>query len=391
MNIENLRKMKATLLATLLTVSLANTSNTNAQAIDEETIVIDEMDLSKYDVVEFHKLKGVYTMLVDNKPLYVYLNNNYKNDFLPKSDALAIARENYNTNNVYFQSKVIQSPYYVEGETPEEERYNSVFAISKEEKVEGWTNVKDANIPADCLVATTLEMGDFMLSEANLTKYKENMNGFALMDIKNDGVTDVVFLGNNEYNGLINKKEAAALMSADKNIKLYGKQVIEKDKVKTIYALNNTNPGNGWTQKSLSEINTDTNVIGSNTLYMDALFFITYTNFKEIETEKIYIPKSVDNTLENNTNKSMDCLPKAEAISYADNKFIGLQYCILQRTISLQNGEQQTIYAISLEGEVDGWTFAFDDKIPENANIFLTLTDACNYIDAYGKNLSLGL
>ena len=59
--------------------------------------------------------------------------------------------------------------------------------------------------------------------------------------------------------------------------------------------------------------------------------------------------------------------------------------------VDKSTGLATKVYAISTQLYVDGYDFAFDDLIPNNAMICLSVQDAENYVALYGKSATKAL
>lgn len=387
------KRIMSTLLAGALTVGVGAPLQNEAKAA--ETTTITEADAANMDLVEVCHMKGIYNVIVNNVPVYVYLNNKVDNEYLLKNEAVEIAKKNYNTDKVYFYSKVVESPYYVKGETPEEERYNFVYALSDKTSVKGWTRVKDTKVITDGeLVSTTIELGEFILKEVDLTRFTWDFTGFGYADVNHDNIMgELVYVGNNGSNMLLDKASAQVMINEGKGkIKVYEKKLSDRK----MYALSSVKPDKTWTQSSMSKINNNTQ-IGSTTEYMDALYHVASTT---VTTEQLYFPKLDLGTtvsdiapVSNNIN-TINMLIKDEALSWASKTYAPAltQYCILQKEyIDKNTGFATKVYAISTQLYVDGYDFAFDDQIPANAMICLSVEDAENYVALYGKSVTKAL
>lgn len=391
---ENLNKRITSLvLAGALTMGTGAVLSNEAKAKDDDVIVITEENAANMDLVEVCHMKGIYNVIVNNVPVYVYLNNKVDNEYLLKNDAVELAKKNYDTNKVYFYSKVVESPNYVKGFTPEEERYNFVYALSDKTSVKGWTRVQDTRVITDGeLVATSIELGEFLLKEVDLSRYTWDFAGFGYADVNHDNImSEVIYVGNSEGNMLLDKTSATITINqSNGKIKVYEKKLNDR----TMFALSSVNPGNGWKKSSLDKINNNVQ-IGNSPEYMDALYHIASTT---VTTEKLYFPK-VDNGINSVIEpvlpeNSINMLSKDEAIAWASTTYTpsNVQFCILQKEyIDKNTGLATKIYAISTQMYVDGYDFAFDDLIPNNEFICLSVQDAENYIALYGKSATKSL
>ncbi len=385
------KRIMSGLLAGALTLGVAPAISSEAKAKDDDVIVITEADAANMDLVEICHMKGIYNVVANNVPVYVYLNNKVDNEYLLKNDAVELAKKNYNTNKVYFYSKVVESPNYVKGETPENERYNFVYAMSDKTSVKGWTRVQDTRVITDGeLVASSIELGEFLLKEVDLSRYTWDFTGFGYADVNHDGVmTEVVYVGNNEANGLLDKASATiSVNQSNGKVKVYEKVLSDR----TMFALSSKNPGNGWKQSNLNKINNNVQ-IGTSPEYMDALYHVVSTT---VTTENLYFPKldnGINQIVEPVLPNNINMLIKNEAISWASNTYmIPGQFCILQKEyIDKNTGLATKVYAISTQINVDGYDFAFDDFIPNDAMICLSIQDAENYVALYGKSATKAL
>ena len=393
------KRIMSSLLATSLALGITTGLKNEAQAKDDDVVVITEADAANMDLVEICHMKGIYNVVVNNVPVYVYLNNKVDNEYLLKNDAVELAKKSYNTDKVYFYSKVVQSPNYVEGFTPEEERYNFVYALSDKTSVEGWTRVADTNvITSEELVASSIELGEFILKEVDLSRFFLPASdplytsvGYGYVDVNHDGVmSEVVYIGNNDNNMLVNKDTAVTMINDSKGkIKVFEKKVTSG----TMVALSEKAPGNGWKQVNINNVS-KTKQIGTSVEYMDAMYHVASTT---VTTEKLYFPK-----LDNNVNAittdpvgpqtTINILSKAEALTWASTTYAGRLFCILQKEyVDKNTGLATKVYAISTDLSVEGYDFAFDDNIPSNAMICLSVADAENYIATYGKAVTKSL
>lgn len=385
------KKITSLVLAGALTMGTGAVLSNEAKAKDDDVIVITEQNAANMDLVEICHMKGIYNVIVDNVPVYVCLNNNVDNEYLLKNDAVELAKKNYNTNKVYFYSKVVESPNYVKGYTSEDERYNFVYAISDKTSVKGWTRVRDTRVITDGeLVASSIELGEFLLKEVDLSRYTWDFTGFGYADVNHDNImSEVIYVGNSEGNMLLDKYSASInINQSNGKIKVYEKKLNDR----TMFALSSVNPGNGWKKSSLDKINNN-DQIGSSPEYMDALYHIASTT---VTTEKLYFPK-VDNGINQilepvlpNDNININMLSKNDAITWASTTYTpsNVQFCILQKEyVDRNTGLAKKIYAISTQMDVEGYDFAFDDLIPNNELICLSVQDAENYIALYGKSV----
>jgi len=380
------KRIMSGLLATSMTFGVLPALSSKAEATNNDVTVITEADAANMDLVEICHMKGIYNVIVNNVPVYVYLNNKLDNDFLLKNDAIELAKKNYNVGKVYFHSKVVESPYYVKGVTPENERYNFVYALSDKSSVSGWTRVYDTSvINDDSLVSSTIELGEFILKEEDLSRYTWDMSGFGFVDVNHDNVrNELVYLGNGSYNDILDKNSAVAMINSSKgSLSVYEKTV----KAGTMRTLSSVNLGSGWKKVSINNV-PSTSQIGTNPEFMEAMYDILTTT---VSTEQLYFPKvdnGINQVIDSVLPNSINMLTKDEAINWAISVYpTPGQFCILKREyINRNTGLPSTVYAISTQMNVEGYDFAYNDAIASNAMICLSIQDAENYVVSYGKS-----
>lgn len=395
------KRIMSGLLAGTLTFGTMPALQSVANAKDDDVIIITEENAANMDLVEVCHMKGIYNVIVNNVPVYVYLNNKVDNQYLLKNDAVELAKQEYNTNKVYFYSKVVKSPNYVEGFSPAEEEFNFVYALSDKSSVKGWTRVQNTSVITDGeLVASSIGLGEFLLKEVDLSRFFRPTEdpfysnaGFGYADINHDGVlSEIIYVGNDESNMLLDKFNATIRVNESKGkVKVYKAWMNDR----TVFALSSKNPGNGWKLSGLNEVN-DNILIGTSPEFMEALYHVASTT---VTTEQLYFPK-IDNGINQVidepvlSNSNVNMLSKNDAINWASNTYTSsnVQFCILQREyVDKNTGLATKVYAISTQLYVDGYDFAFDDLIPNNAMICLSVQDAENYVALYGKSATKAL
>ena len=370
-----LNKQVVSLLLSGALVSSVAPSVVNATNYEEEAISYnynyDENNESK-----MHFMNGVFSTVVDGKPVYVYLGNGKINEYLPKYRALDLIEENY--DKVYVYSKTVNNPNYIPGVSDYSEKKITVYAISEKSYVSGWTRVNLNNIDLDEMIATSIELGDFLLKCVDLSTYKNSMLGFAYIDINKDGVNDELFyFANNKVNRLMSKDNAIKFGNENyKNYYFHSKSVLNPDYVSgknskyiKIYALSDKAYVVGWNRISKSSLPSDAKV-GSNPEYMEAV--ISLYSSKIYKT--IQIPSFPNIPTVPDDNKSM---LKEDALNYAYINYSS--FCIMTRTITNSRGNEIVMYSFSFSPNVEGWEIIGNDFIPENASIFLNINYANDY------------
>lgn len=317
-------------------------------------------------------LDGLYTTYIDNKPIYVYLNNNLENKYVEKEEAIRILKKYY--NNVYTYSKTVDNPDYIKGVSPLTDKKITVYALSNKTSVSGWTRVY--NISNSEKVATSIELGEFLLKKIKLENYKTNMIGFANIDINRDGESELVYIGNNKKNEILDKNEAIKWANSVYNNYYIQSKTIYDNKIKrnvTIYAISEYSYVDGWKRINKNNIPSD-EVIATNAEYYEALVNMT-NNLNTLTWNTTYIRKPDDNIKYDNTYRYM---LKKDALDYAYNNYD--TFCILAKAVVNKfTNEKEVLYAFSGTHNIEGWTIIANDFIPKDSNIFLTMQDAYNY------------
>lgn len=353
-------------------------SMANAQGYDEEAQITNYY-ANNEETIKLFRLNGVYTVLNGKEPVYVFLNNDFSNLVLPKNDALIFMAESY--KETYLMKKTVKNPYYEVGMS---EEYKTVYAVSSTKDVPGWVNVKKSSVSPDVQVATTIELGEFLLKDVDLSAYNNNTLGFAKGDINGDGkANEWIYLGNNKENTIMTKASAVKYAATNRlyyqvkrlpDFRNPGKEVVS-------YALSDKSYVPGWTRISKDNI-PNTAKVASNTEYAEAVYAITYNRSSLVE-DTIYVEIS-------NPGLPYSSMLKDQALEFAYNNYP--DFCILAKAIS----EGEVIYAFCEGPEIDywttqEWTFIGNDYISKDSSIFLSMSDACNYINSldrgYAKTL----
>lgn len=334
---------------------------------------------SNYEnTITIYHMNGIYTTMVNGKPMYVYLNNAYRNEYLTKSEAISVGEENY--EDLYLFSKTKLNPKYINGVTPNSEKYITIYALSGKEKVNGWNRVNPENISKDEMVATTIDLGEFLLKGVDLSAYQYNKLGYAYVDFNKDGISNqLMYIGNNKYNTMMLKPDAINYASKNyKNYYILRKKVINPENKKGfyVYALSDKSKVDGWTKINKKDLPKDA-VVASNTDYMNVLVDMLFKPYCE---EVIY--NYIDPTF------ACNFMLKDEALNYAYNNY--KSFCILTKKIVNPNNVNEIIdiYAFSTIPFVEGWSIIGNDNVPSNAVIFLTMTDAYVYESDLNNNFS---
>ena len=331
-----------------------------------------------------YSMTGMYTEMLDKLPVYVYLGNNVDNEYLEKNEALYVAEMNYDNTYIFKKTGIT---YYYDSRNRRQEEKVTVYAISDKKTVSdysGWTRVDKSDVRRTELVATSIELGEFLLKDVDLSSYYYDADGFALVDLNKDGKnTELMYLGNDKENKVY--KKAEAIKYAVENYDTYyilRKRISIKGSYRSnyVYAISEKNNVEGWSQVSKRDIKED-EVIATNVEYMEALVDIydgDITVIKDNSKENID-DNNNNNNENNNTNESYSYMLKNEALAFAYQNYA--DFCILSREF-----KGSTIYAFSSSLDVQDWDIVGNDEINENANIFLTINDANKYIYAVTYN-----
>lgn len=377
------KKIISFMLASSLTASVAPTI---VRANSNEVVLPPEV-YSEYTTKTYY-MNGVYTCFVDGTPVYVYLGNNADNRVLPKYDAL-YASELVN-EKTYVYKKTVDNPNYIKGVSPLSEKQITVYAVSGKSSVKGWTKIDKDTLGRNDLVATTIELGEFLLKGEDLSRYYFDLRGFAYTDFDKDGnYTDLLYLGNDRINVMFNNKEEAIKYAVERYEEYYFVKKEVKDpnygignnkKKTTVYALSEKSYVEGWSRVNKKDIPSNV-VIGSTPLCAEAMVKLGYEVKKE---DTIDIPSVLPTPEPDRPIYVYNRMIKADALNYAYNCYD--LFCILTKTI---NGE--VVYAFSYYPEVEGWTMIANDSIPSNASIFLSIEDANCYEFQINYDTSKGL
>ena len=334
-----------------------------------------------------YSMTGMYTEMLDKLPVYVYLGNNVDNEYLEKNEALYVAEMNYDNTYIFKKTGIT---YYYDSRNRRQEEKVTVYAISDKKTVSdysGWTRVDKSDVRRTELVATSIELGEFLLKDVDLSSYYYDADGFALVDLNKDGKnTELMYLGNDKENKVY--KKAEAIKYAVENYDTYyilRKRISIKGSYRSnyVYAISEKNNVEGWSQVSKRDIKED-EVIATNVEYMEALVDIydgDITVIKDNSKENIddNNNNNNENNNNNNNNESYSYMLKNEALAFAYQNYA--DFCILSREF-----KGSTIYAFSSSLDVQDWDIVGNDEINENANIFLTINDANKYIYAVTYN-----
>ena len=144
------------------------------------------------------------------------------------------------------------------------------------------------------MVATTIELGNFLISPKDLTRDETDMIGFGQIDINNNGTYENVYIGNAKENKMFTKEAALQFAISKYNTysilskKVENKNYKDKNDQKyiTIYAISSENREDGWTKVNKSSVPDDA-LIASNTEYAMAVYNLNMnalvSKYKEAE------------------------------------------------------------------------------------------------------------
>lgn len=104
MNKMTNKKLVSLLLAGTLSASVAPAMVNSVSA--EEAVTQSYLDTLNQTKV--YHMDGIYTVMVNNIPMYVYLNNDVENEYLFKEEALFRGEMNY--EKVYVYKKTVKNP-----------------------------------------------------------------------------------------------------------------------------------------------------------------------------------------------------------------------------------------------------------------------------------------
>lgn len=332
-----------------------------------------------------YSMTGMYTEMLDKLPVYVYLANGVDNEYLEKNEALYVAEMNYDNTYIFKKTAVT---YYYDSRNRRQEEKVTVYAISDKKTVSnysGWTRVDKSDVRRTELVATSIELGEFLLKDIDLSSYYYNADGFALVDLNKDGKnTELMYLGNDKENKVY--KKAEAIKYAVENYDTYyilRKRIPIKGSYRSnyVYAISEKSYVEGWSKVSKRDIKED-EVIATNIEYMEALvniydgdITVIKDNSNKITDDNNSNNENNNNGNNNNTNENYSYMLKNEALAFAYQNYA--DFCILSREF-----KGSTIYAFSSSLDVQDWDIVGNDEINENSNIFLTINDANKYIYA---------
>ena len=381
------KKVMSLILSGVLTTSTSATV-VNAAGLDELAGLEKTAEDTVKEETNAYSLNGMYTTMVNKKPVYVYLNNDRQNEYLEKNDALYLGELMY--DNVYVYSKTVTNPNYIKGFSPLSEKDVTVYALSGEYWVSGWTRVDKKSLGNTDKVATTIELGEFLLKGVDLSIYENNMIGFANIDINGDSkVEEVVYLGNNKVNKLMTKNDAIKwAISVYDNYYLFKKTIDNPDYVKTtdpkkitIYAVSSDSYVSGWTRISKSDIKS-TDIVATNPEFYDALVNIN----KNVSTKVDVVINDNGETKEVEHDTYYDRRLKDKAFDYANKNYD--KYYLMVKVITNAEGKNEILYAFSQTRDVKGWYTTINDTVRDNDYIFVSIKSAENYEYVVSNNYS---
>lgn len=321
--------------------------------------------------VKVYHMNGIYSTLVNQEPVYVYIGNSLVNEVMPKNDALILMGQTF--KDTYLMKKTVNN--------------NTVYAVSDRPDVYGWTNIRKSSVGPETQVATTIELGEFLLRGVDLSDYEYNSLGFGEVDINNDGIAENVFLGNGKYNVNYTRDEAIRYAKLE-GLYYQSKRITDpiRNKRITVYSLSEKSYVPGWERISKTEL-PRTAKVASNTEYADAVYDIAW-NMNSLRVENVTIQTGLKPSTPTET--TYNRMLKNDALDYLANNQLFL--CVLGKSIVNPNtGKKEVMYAFSFDDYVEGWTIIGNDFIPENAYIFLTMEDAYIYEDSLNRGYSRGL
>jgi len=379
MKLSNKQIMSLILSGALITSPTVAHANTKQSTSNPYTYYVSY----EGDDEEIYYLDGIYTDTTNDKPVYVYLGNGLSNKYLTLYDALEEAETNY--RNTYIYKKKILNPNYKKGIN---EKYITMYALSGKTRVSGWTRINEKDLYYEDKVATTIELGEFLLKQINLGKYKYNMRGFANIDINGDGYNDgILYVGNNKNNIIFDNKSDAIKYGLNdyENFYFYKKTILnpnynnDSKKYITVYTISNKENVSGWTRTKQSDVPSNA-FIGSNPEFMN-IYISMGLKVYVTEKDEDYVPEyKPDKPTNPDYNGNYNYLKKDKALLYGYSHYKEDEiFCIIMKTITGPKNRTETIYCLNPHPDVPGWTIIGDDFIPSNAYIFLSLQDAENY------------
>lgn len=277
-----------------------------------------------------------------------------------------------------FIRKQLKILNYIYNVTP---RNITVYALSGKSSVSGWTRINKSELSYYDKVATSIELGEFLLKDVNLSAYQYNMLGYGYVDINKDGMSnELMYIGNNKVNMLMTKEEAIkyAINNFD-NYYIQSKTIDNPNykygvnsKTIKVYAISEKSYVSGWSRVNKSQVPSDA-TIASSIEYMEA---INHINAHKVRENIIYEPDVP--VLPDEPIYTYNYMKKDEALNYAYNKYP--MFCIQSKVVvNPNNNDIYILYAFSTETDVEGWEPAFNDDINKDACIFLTMQDAYNF------------
>lgn len=358
----------------------AQTTNNGLTSIVQEANYLND----NYLLEKEYDMNGVYNVRVGSRPVYVYLGNDVQNEYLPKMDALILGDLNY--DRTYLYSKTVDNPNYIPGVSSIYEKTITIYAISGKSSEKGWTRINKDRLGAQDMVATSIELGEFLLTSFDLSSYQYNMIGFANVDINKDGVSnEIMYLGNNKINTLMTKEEAIrfGVYNYD-NYYIQSKTVPNPEYISgvndrniKVYAISDKSYVLGWTRINKTKLPADA-VVASNVEFMNALVHVKSNVAREVAINTPIVP--IEPII-----PSYNSLTKDAALEFANsNPQLYPEFCIRFKVIynpRTQVDEMLFTFDTNTLSIVDnnGWAIIGNDYIPSNASIFLTMGDAQNY------------
>lgn len=389
------------LMSYILAIPTALSMVPSAQAVQtkESTSIMQEANYlnDNYVLEKEYDMNGVYNVMVGNKPVYVYLGNQVQNEYLPKMEALVLGDINY--DKTYLYKKTVDNPNYIPGVSSVYEKTITIYALSDKSSVKGWTRISKDSLGTQDMVATSIELGEFLLTGFDLSSYQYNMIGFANVDINKDGVSnEIMYLGNNKINTLMTKEEAIRFGVYNyENYYIQTKTVPNPEYVSgvndrniKVYAISDKSYIPGWTRINKTKLPADA-VVASNVEYMNALVHVKSNVAREVITNTPIVP--IDPIIPD-PGYTYNQLGKDAALEFAySNPQLYPQFCIRFKVIynpKIQADEMLFTLDTNTADYVDsnGWSIIGNDFIPSSASLFLTMGDAQNYEFVVKNNIS---
>lgn len=300
----------------------------------------------------FDKLNCLVPLnLKNSQTVYIYMNNDLENTELQKQEALNKAYSMYGRNYNIFKKNHTNT------------FAGAVYAVSDKNYVEGWTKINANEIRSYESIATTIEYGEYLADSEDFSSFRHNMNGYAYLS------NEIVYLGNNDTNELLNKNDA--IYYARNRYNVFTKSVRDNNnRVVRLYALSTKSSVDGWTKTTMNNVEENA-FIATNPLFAEATFNI-YNQSLRYNYNYDYDYNYNKNNNNNNIN-NYNVKNKKEALQYAYNNYDS--FCILTRTY---NGE--VLYTFNNTPNVSDWSIIANDFVPSDAKIFMSMNDAENYI-----------